>query len=94
MDIENDVKSKCFTGSICCLFLNILLIIQIVLKPDFLMKYDNESFIVTGFISFILSLCFAKIEKKLSVKKCGLIFISLFILFFILLFIKYKAGAE
>ena len=86
MDIK---KSKLLTGIVFFSLLDILFLIQILLKRDIFIRYMIISLITISLISLIIIPIFEKrIMQKKSRKMFAIIFSSLFILFFVLLFIN------
>lgn len=91
MDTKNDnCNPRLLPGIILFFFMDVLLIIQIVLHKDFLVKYNTKSLIIIASVSFVLSLIGNLFAKKKHEKIFGLILIFVFILFFALLFINCK----
>jgi hypothetical protein len=87
---NNNFNPKLIPGIIFFSLSDVLLIGQIVLHKDFLIKYNTKCVIIICLVSFVLSLIGKLFEKKKHEKKCLLVFISVFALFYVLLFINFK----
>lgn len=65
MDSENkDCNPRLLPGILMFSFLDVLLIVQIILHKDFLVKYNAKCLIVIGPLSFVLSLIGNLFVKK------------------------------
>lgn len=92
MDSENNNFNPRLIPGITFFFLSdLLLIVQIILHKDFLIKYNTKCLIIICLLSFVLSLIGKLFEKKKHEKKCLLVFISVFTLFYLLIFINFKS---
>lgn len=87
---NNSFNPKLIPGIIFFFLADVLLIVQIVLHKDFLIKYNTKCVIIICLVSFVLSLIGNLFEKKKHEKKCFLVFTFVFTLFYVLLFINFK----
>lgn len=87
---NNSFNPKLIPGIIFFFLADVLLIVQIVLHKDFLIKYNTKCIIIICLVSFVLSLIGNLFEKKKHEKKCFLVFTFVFTLFYVLLFINFK----
>ena len=92
MDTEKkyNFNLKLLSGIISFFLLDVLLVIQLVSKKDYLVKYNIYCAMITGLISFILVFVCDIFVKKNYEKKLRIIFLIIFLLFFILLLLNCK----
>lgn len=91
---NNNLNPRLLPGIIFFSLTDILLIVQIILRNDFLLKYNTKCVIIIGSVSFALSLIADLFVKKKYEKTYFLIFIFVFFLFFVLLLINFKLVYE
>lgn len=91
---NNNLNPRLLPGIIFFSLTDILLIVQIILHNDFLVKYNTKCVIIISSVYFALSLIANLFVKKKYEKTYFLIFIFVFFLFFVLLLINYKVVYE
>ncbi|MBP5575923.1 MAG: hypothetical protein J6X67_04070 [Treponema sp.] len=87
---NNNFNPRLIPGIIFFSLIDVLLIVQIVLHKDFLIKYNTKCVVIIGLVSFGLSLIGNLFGKKQHEKKFLLAFIFIFTLFYVLLFVNFK----